>query len=573
MIARIPLGCALGVVLVLSSPGLAGTYHVAQEHPRASDDNPGSEEAPWKTVSKAAAEMLPGDTAVIHQGIYREWVNPARSGSPSEPIVFEAAADQTVVLTGADVVTGWVPVREHVWKKEPWPYRFATHPNDERHRLIGRCEQVIVDGRLSKQVERVEDLSAGTFCADTQQKVLYLWLEDGDDPEKHLVEASVRPVCFGPGWGRPPRHHIVLRGLTIRFAANMAQRGALFAKGDGWLVEDCAVQWTNGSGISFRGSDATLRRVRSHHHGQQGLGGGGSRFRLEEVTLDHNNLKGFDQDWEAGGAKIALCRDGVVRRCRAVANRGVGLWFDIDVRDVLVEECFAKDNARHGIYVEISGGFTVRNNLCVHNGTEDHWGSGGISLGESDHCIIEHNTCVLNPTGISLREQGPRTCRSVGGGQATYHVHDVTIRKNIAALNHRYQVGFWWDNPFFGPHPSAGRGSRGTSLDPEQNNIRLNENVYWTKDKQALALWGCPWRPKHEQYADLTAWQTQRKQDLQSLAADPQFVSPESGSWALRPESPAHQLGAGPSRPPVAIELDPGTGQGDRVNRRDSLKR
>jgi len=560
MIGKITLRGALAVVFATCSAGLAGTYHVAQEHPRASDSNPGTAGAPWKTVSKAAAEMLPGDTAVIHQGVYREWVNPARSGSPSAPIVFEAAAGQTVVLTGAEVISGWVPVREHVWKKEPWSYHFATHPNDERHRLIGRCEQVIVDGRLLRQVERVEDLAAGTFCAEVQREVLYLWLPRGDDPGRHLVEASVRPVCFGPGWGRQPRHHIVLRGLTIRFAANMAQRGALFALGDGWLVEDCVVEWTNGSGISFRGDDVTLRRVRSHHNGQQGLGGGGRRFCLEEVTLDHNNLKGFDQDWEAGGTKIALGRDGVVRRCRAVANRGVGIWFDIDVRDVLVEECFASDNARHGIYVEISGGLTIRNNLCVHNGTEDHWGSGGISLGESDHCIIENNTCVLNPTGISLREQGPRTCRSADGGQATYHVHDVTVRRNICALNHRYQVGLWWDNPFFGPHPSAGRGLSGTPYDPDQNNIRLSENLYWTQDRQALALWGCTWRPKHKQYADLATWRTERKQDLQSLAADPQFVSPETRQWALRPESPAHQLGPGPARLPVANELAPRTG-------------
>lgn len=550
MIGKIPLGCALGVVLATCSAGLAGTYHVAQEHPRASDSNPGTTGAPWKTVSKAAAKMLPGDTALIHQGIYREWVNPARSGSPSAPIVFEAAAGQTVVLSGADVISGWVPVREHVWKKQPWPYRFPTHPNDERHRLIGRCEQLIVDGRLLKQIERVEDMAAGTFCADTQREVLYVWFADGEHASRHLVEASVRPVCFGPGPGRQPRHHIVLRGVTIRFAANTAQRGALFAKGDGWLVEDCVVERTNGSGISFRGNDVTLRRVRSHHNGQQGLGGGGCRFRLEEVTLDHNNLKGFDQDWEAGGAKITRCRGGMVRRCRAVANRGVGIWFDIDVRDVVVEECFAKDNARHGIYVEISGGFTVRNNLCVHNGTEDHWGSGGISLAESDHCIIENNTCVLNATGISLREQGPRTCRSVDGGQATYHVHDVTIRRNICALNHRYQVGLWWDNSFFGPHPSAGHGLSGTSYDPDQNNIRLEKNLYWTQDKQALALWGCPWRPKHKRYADLSTWQTERKQDLRSLAADPQFVCPDTRQWTLRPESPAHQLGAGPSQPP-----------------------
>lgn len=537
----------IGGLLAGRPAALAGAYHVAQKAPRASDANPGTEGAPWKTIARAAAELAPGDTVVIHEGVYREWVNPARSGSASAPIVFQGAAGERVILTGADVVSGWTPVEEHVWKNEPWHHGFATHPNDDRHRLVGRCEQLIVDGRLLRQVERFSDLAPGTFCADTSGKALYLRLPDDDDPAGHVVEAAVRSVCFGPGWGREPRHHIVLRGVTMRYAANMAQRGALCAAGDGWLVEDCEVDRTNGSGISFRGDDATFRRVRSHHNGQQGLGGGGRRFRLEDVTLDHNNIKGFDQDWEAGGAKIALGRDGVVRRCQAVANTGVGIWFDIDVRDVLVEECFAQDNARHGIYVEISGGFTIRNNLCVRNGTANHWGSGGIALGESDHCTIENNTCVLNPTGISLREQGPRTCRGVDGGQATYHVHDVLVRRNICAFNTGYQVGFWWDNPFFGPHPSAARGSLGTSYDPDQNNIRFDQNLYWAEGKQAFALWGCPWRPKHKQYAVFAAWQKERDQDGQSLAADPQFIAPADGDWRPRRESPARQLGAGSS--------------------------
>ncbi|MBN2475575.1 MAG: right-handed parallel beta-helix repeat-containing protein [Pirellulales bacterium] len=536
-------------LLLGNSVVTAETYHVAQGHRTASDANPGTQSAPWKTITKAAEALLPGDTVVIHAGTYREWVRPDRSGTSQAPIVFQAAAGERVVLTGADVVSGWVPDRGAVWRKEPWPYRFATHPDDQRHRLIGRCEQVVVDGRLLKQVARREKMTAGSFCADTDAKALYVWLPDGGDPGGRLVEASVRPVCFGPGWGRPPRHHIRLRGLTIRYAANTAQRGALFATGNGWLVEDCEVQWTNGSGISFRGDDVVFRRVRTHHNGQQGMGGGGRRFCLEDVIFDHNNLKGFDQNWEAGGTKITHGRSGVLRRCRAVANTGTGIWFDIDVRDVLVEQCFAKDNAGHGIFVEISGGFTIRNNLCVHNGTEDRWGSGGISLGESDHCTIENNTCVLNPTGISLREQGPRTCRSIDGQQATYHIHDVTVRGNVCALNRRYQIGLWWDNPFFGPHPSSNVGLRGTPYDPDQNQIQFEGNLYWSEGDQALALWGCPWRPEHKRYLDLATWQRQRKQDLQSLAADPQFVSPAAGDWNLRPRSPARRLGAGPAMP------------------------
>jgi hypothetical protein len=298
--------------LAAGSPAVwAGTYHVAQHVPQASDANPGTEAAPWKTLSKAAAELAPGETVVIHEGVYREWVNPARSGSPSAPIVFQGAAGDRVVLTGADVISGWVPSERQIWKKEPWQHRFATHPNDEQHRLVGRCEQLIADGQLLKQVEQFQ---------------------------------------------------------------------------------------------------------------------------------------------------------------------------------------------------------------------------------------------------ISLREQGPRTCRSVDGGQATYHVHDVTVRRNICALNSRYQVGLWWDNSFFGPHPSASRGSLGTAYDPDQQNIRFDENVYWAEGKQAYALWGCPWRPKHKPYADFAAWRTERNQDGQSLAANPQFLSPDNGDWRLQPESPARQLRAGSSVLPGVFE-------------------
>jgi len=543
---------ALIVVLLVSATASAETYHVAQQHPNASDDNPGSAAAPWKTISKAAERLGPGDTVVIHAGIYREHVKPRRSGAPSQPITYQAAEGEEVVITGADVITGWTRVKGPIWRKEPWSYRFPTHPNDERHRLIGRCEQVIADGRLLKQVAKLQEMKAGTFCADTKAKALYVWLADGRGPNRRTVEASVRNVCFGLGWGREPRHNIRLRGITIRYAANMAQRGALFIRGDHWLVEDCIVEWTNGNGISFRGDHIAFRRVRSHHNGQQGMGGGGRHFRLEQVVLDHNNLKGYAKGWEAGGIKITHARDGIVRRCQAIANDGAGIWFDIDVRDVLVEQCLCRDNAGHGIYVEISGGFRIRNNLCVRNGTDDHWGHGGISIAESDHCTVEHNTCVLNPTGISIREQGPRTFRGIDRKDVTYRVHDITIRRNVCAFNTLYQFGLWSDNVFFGPHPSPRVGSRGTPYDPDQCNIHLDYNLYWRKGEAKLALWGVPWRKKHKVYDDLPTWQRERRQDAHSLVADPLFVDPRAGNWGLKPDSPARKLRAGPLKPPVA---------------------
>jgi len=532
----------------------ARTYHVARNHPKASDHNPGTADAPWKTISRAAEVLGPGDTVLIHEGTYRERVTPPRSGTFLRPITYQAAKPGAVVITGADVITGWTRVDDHIWKKTPWPHKFPTHPNDRRHRLIGRCEQVIADGRLLRQVETPSEMAPGTFCADTAAKVLYVWLPDGSDPNAHAMEASVRPVCFGITWGGEPRNHIRLRGITIRYAANMAQRGALSILGDNWRVEDCVVAWTNGTGIAFRGDHITIRRVRSHHNGQQGLGGGGQRFRLEEVILDHNNLKGFAKGWEAGGMKIALARQGIVARCQAIANNGNGLWFDIDIRDVVVEQCLCRDNAGSGIFVEISGDFRIRDNLCVRNGTDDQWGMAGILVAESDNCTIEHNTCILNPTGIAIREQGPRSFKGRDGSQVTYRVRDITIRRNILALNRRYQFGLWSDNVFFGPHPSAEVGARGTPYDPDQCNIRLDHNLYWKDGKAALALWGCPWRPKHRVYADLATWQSERGQDGHSLLARPRFVLPEADNWRLMPESPGTALSVGPRRFPAGTD-------------------
>jgi len=534
----------IALLPVITGNVAAETFHVAQGQ-AASDENPGTVDRPWNTISKAAETLEPGDTVVIHAGTYRECVKPPRSGSESKPITYAAEEGEEVVISGADIVTGWTPAGKGLWKKTPWTYRFPTHPNDDFHRLIGRCEQVIADGQLLKQVALVSEMKPDTFCAIPDEKTLYVRLKDDADPNQRLIEASVRPLCFGLGWGDEPVDHIHVHGLTIRHAANKAQYGALYAKGDHWLIEDCTCEWTNGNGLTFRGNDVTLRRVHSHHNGQQGAGGSGRGFLLEDVVFDHNNLKGFDKGWEAGAMKIAHARDGILRRCRAEANDGNAFWFDIDVRDVVVEDCTAVDNAQSGIFVEISGGFQIRNNLCIRNGLDGNWGRGGITVAESDHCTIEHNTCVLNATGISIREQGPRTFKGIDGNLVSYHVHDLVIRHNICALNTQYQIGYWYDNPFFGPHPSGNDIATAEIYDPDKASIRLDHNLYWFREGQQLALFGVPWRSKHRKYTDLSAWQKDREQDTGSVWADPRFANPDGDAWQVLPGSPALPIRAG----------------------------
>jgi len=79
----------------------------------ASDRNPGTASEPFATIQKAANVAQPGDVVKIRDGIYRETVVPANSGTEAAPIVFEADTrpDGTLcepVISGANLLqTSW----------------------------------------------------------------------------------------------------------------------------------------------------------------------------------------------------------------------------------------------------------------------------------------------------------------------------------------------------------------------------------------------------------------------------------------------------------------------------------
>jgi hypothetical protein len=60
------------IALAMSFPGglrlLAATYHVDGTNPSASDSNPGTLAAPWRTIGRANQSVSPGDTVEIKQG-------------------------------------------------------------------------------------------------------------------------------------------------------------------------------------------------------------------------------------------------------------------------------------------------------------------------------------------------------------------------------------------------------------------------------------------------------------------------------------------------------------------------
>src|SRR5699024_8605836 len=87
--------------------------------PTGSDSADGAEDTPLRTVSRAAALAVPGDTVRVRAGEYREWVRPARGGlSDQRRIVYEAAPGEQVVIKGSEPVTAWHREEGDVWRAQ-----------------------------------------------------------------------------------------------------------------------------------------------------------------------------------------------------------------------------------------------------------------------------------------------------------------------------------------------------------------------------------------------------------------------------------------------------------------------
>jgi len=503
-------GIWIGLVLM---PGLSfcaaangKTWHVSGEKLAGIE-----QQEQVRTIGQAAALVEPGDTVIIHSGIYREAVVIEKSAEPDNPITFQAAAGAGVILTGADHISEWTEVKGNgrIYST-PWPHKFITwnryntHPDDDYHRLIGRCEQVFVNGYALRQVLERDKLARGTFYVDLDDKRLYVWNYNNQDVSggKVTVEASVRDRIL-----TVKGDYVAVKGIRFRYAANRAQRGAIEFSGNHLTVEDCIFEYTNAGGAAFRGEDITVRRCTFQHNGQLGFGAGRShRLLITRCTVRNNNIKGFNRGWEAGGNKICLARGVVLENSTFIENRGNGIWFDIGNEDCTVRNCLIAFNEDAGIFYEISYGLHAHDNVIVGNGlagTAGAWGaSAGISISSSPDCLIERNLLIGNKEGFNFREQKRSTPRIDDRKSEPVWNHDHIIHNNVIALNRDAQTWGWFDVPDnrHWPAQSSDGGADGLSL--EKLALTLRDNLYFAGPGAELFNWGVTWK-KNKRYQSL----------------------------------------------------------------------
>jgi nitrous oxidase accessory protein NosD len=568
----------MSLALIVAPGATAGadetsrTWHVAPENLAGLPTD-----AQVRTISEAAAKAEPGDTVVIHGGVYRETVAVERSGTRDRPICFRAAPGENVVITGTDAIREWVkePGGGNVFGA-PWPHRFigwnksGTHPDDDEHRMIGRCEQVFILGYPLLQALDRKGLGRGTFYVDLDARRIYVCPRDGADlaHEPPLVEASVRQVLW-----HVKGEHVHLRGLRFRYAANMAQQGATRFEGDHGVIEDCIFESTNSSGATFAARGLIVRRCVFRGNGQLGFGAARAHdLRFIDCIVSDNNVKGFGRGWEAGGDKLVLCRNAIIERSRFINNRGNGLWFDIGNENCVVRNCLIADNDDAGVFYEISYGLHAHDNVIVGNGfreTPGSWGAGaGISLSSSPDCVIERNLIVGNREGFDFREQGRKTVLIDDEKERWIWNHDERIRHNVLALNRDAQVRGWFDVDDGRHWPAAlpaddekpkGKAARDlaaryqardragapSGLSLETLAITFENNLYDARPWQGLFHWGVDWK-RHKAYTNLGDVRAELKLESGGQAVEFRVAEDLARDFRVPADSPALKMGCYP---------------------------
>jgi hypothetical protein len=587
---RPPWKFALAVLTVLFHlpSSQARTLHVAPHELKGV-----SATAQFRSINDAAKSVEPGDTVSIHGGVYRESVVIATSGTKDKPIRFEAASAQSVIVTGADRLLGWQKADaaspDNIYSAD-WPHRFltwsktGTHPSNDYHAVIGRAEQVFVDGYPLLQVLKRDQMARGTFFVDLENKRLYVWTTnneklDGRPDWAPKVEASVR----GTLW-EVRGDYVTTRGLRFRYAANQAQSAAVQFKGRGDEILDCVFERMNTIGAAFLAPDQIVRNCTFQENGQLGFSAAHAHnLHFSESLVRNNNIKNFSRGWEAGGDKIVFTRGAILERSRFVENRGNGIWFDIGNEDNTVRQCLIADNEDAGIFYEISYGLKAHDNVILGNGLQSSpgaWGAAaGIAISSSPGCLIERNFLIGNKEGFAFREQ-KRTTPKIGDPKemAEHPIwnHDTTVRNNVLAYNRDAQVWGWfdinderhWPEKLQEKKPENTKAAQDIAreygakddkgqplnLSLEKLNLKFENNFYAVTDDQGLFHWGTSWK-RHKKYATLDEVRAELNLEQGSVLEPFEFPDYLTRNFVIPAGSPAFRLRAYPRGPIPDVEL------------------
>lgn len=414
---RVKFTMGVCLLLILASVGVSREIHVAMS---GDDSAEGTAERPLRTISAAAQLAQPGDTVIVHGGLYREEIAPPRGGlSDEQRIIYQAAPHERVEIRGSEVIKGWTNLEGDVWQVVI-PNSFFGNFNPYSDVIKGdwfnpkgrvhHTGAVYLNGEWLAEAASKEDLfkpigDLRWWFAEVDDEKTTIWAQfPGVDPNAELVEINVRQTVFYPR--TPGCNYITVRGFIMRHAATpwappTAQQIGLIGThwSKGWVIENnvishsicCGItlgkygdEFDNTSANTAEGYVATINRA---------LENGWNRETIGHHVVRNNVISHCEQAGIVGSLGPIFCRvtdnlihDIHVRRLfggaemagikfhaaidTLIANNHIyrtcrGLWLDWMAQGTRVHANLFHNNDED-LFVEVNHGpFVVDNNLFL----------------------------------------------------------------------------------------------------------------------------------------------------------------------------------------------------------------
>lgn len=181
-------------------------YYVDQNHPSANDQNTGTIERPWKTVTKANQTLTAGDTVYIKAGIYTSYIAPKYSGTSSNRITYRnyrtdvvtvQNAPYGIYLDGKDYITvqgiNFYNLDKFLWLKNDADYNIIAYCNFDHGRNMGWSGSKIYAGSSHNWIHHSQFSRYGYYTDDDIGSVIDIGTEENtsDQTQYNLIEDSI----------------------------------------------------------------------------------------------------------------------------------------------------------------------------------------------------------------------------------------------------------------------------------------------------------------------------------------------------------------------------------------------
>lgn len=414
------------------------------------DANDGSiVDKPVKTINRALALVSTTRTTIVMRGgEYRDWNSSGNTIQyQSKSFTLQAYPQESPWFNGADVIpnVGWANTGNNVWSRS-WEtpdfcgtgqYYLPVEDNEppfsptltsfatvcaygdsvkDSITVAGDPQSVFINDVKLAQVPSLAQITSGSFYYDWYTRKMYI----AQDPANKKVEFSKRTQALMLNQG-----DYAIKGIGFKRYASGGGGGP----GGNWtigsavfvneprssVIENSVFTDNSNIGLGYskpKNNGSKINNSVFTYNGYAGVHGNGSRssggrddFAILGNVFNANNDQSFDIKCvgACGAANVKLNNMvGFIAKDNIVTNAklgGYGFWCDINCSDGVIVNNLVKNNAKVGIFYEISRDGTIASNVAVDNGQD------GIAVG-SANTNVYNNTVIFdrakNPTGRGI---------------------------------------------------------------------------------------------------------------------------------------------------------------------------